>query len=55
VSNSVRVRPAPNAALAAPIWWPAKTQPNTMPAFSRPKRSAVSLTVGGTVAIQSRP
>ena len=43
------------AALAAPSWWPAKIQPKTRLARSRPNRAAVSRTVGGTVAIQSRP
>ena len=51
----VRTAPAQKAAVAAPSWWPANTQPNTSPAFSAPKCWAVSLTVGGTVATQSRP
>ena len=47
--------PAPQAAAAAPSWWAAKIQPNTSPTFCGPKCWAVSLTVGGTVAIQSSP
>src|SRR6185295_12963245 len=55
VAHTVRDNPAPKAAVAAPSWWPAKIQPNTKLARSGPNRCAVSRTVGGTVAIQSRP
>ena len=43
------------AAEAAPIWCMAAIQPNIRAAFSSPKDLPASWTVGGTVAIQSRP
>ena len=46
--------PAAAAASAAPIWWLAKTQPKTSVPCS-PNSSRQSVTVGGTVATQSRP
>ncbi len=52
---SVRTTPAASAPVAAPIWWAATIQPKAMGASLAPKASAVSFTVGGTVAIQSRP
>jgi len=51
----VRTAPAAHAAAAAPIMCEQKIQPKTTPTRSRPKISAVSATVGGTVAIQSSP
>ena len=51
----VRIDPAPSAAIDAPTWWLAAIQPYMTPVFSRPNASVVSRTVGGTVAIQSRP
>ena len=50
-----RTSPAPHAANAPPIWWNVNTQPKTMLDFSGPNAAATSATVGGTVAIQSRP
>ena len=50
-----RSSPAPKAATAAPIWWPAKTQPYTSGPRIEPNWSMHSATVGGTVATQSRP
>ena len=46
--------PAAVAAIAAPTWWEANTQPNTTGPAS-PKYCRQSATVGGTVATQSRP
>ena len=43
------------AALAAPSWWPAAIQPNTMGARVSPKARLARRRVGGTVASQSRP
>ena len=54
-AKSLRENPAPNAAVAAPSWWAVKIQPKVRFALSAPNRSAVSRTVGGTVATQSRP
>lgn len=45
--------PAANAAMAAPIWCEASTQPNTI-GPRVPNASLDSATVGGTVATQSR-
>ena len=53
--NQPREAPAAQAANAAPNWCEAKTQPKTIPTRSRPKCSAVSAIVGGTVATQSSP
>ena len=47
--------PAPNAAIAPPIWWPANTHPYTSGPCSRPYACTHSAIVGGTVATQSRP
>ena len=52
---TVRIDPAPSAASDAPTWWLAAIQPYMTPVFSRPNASEVRRTVGGTVAIQSRP
>ena len=41
--------------MPAPTMWLANTQPKTTPAFSIPKCSRHSATVGGTVATQSSP
>ena len=49
-----RTVPAAVAAIAAPTWCEANTQPNTM-GPSLPKISRHSATVGGTVATQSSP
>jgi hypothetical protein len=49
-----RMAPAVAAAMAAPIWWEANTQPKTMIPLA-PKACRHSAAVGGTVATQSRP
>jgi hypothetical protein len=41
--------------IAAPSWCPAAIQPNMIGARALPNASVASFTVGGTVAIQSRP
>ena len=46
--------PAAEAAIAAPIWCEAKTQPNTI-GPSSPKCWRHRAIVGGTVATQSSP
>ena len=47
--------PAVEAEKAAPYWWAANIQPNITGPFTLPKNLDVNLTVGGTVAIKSRP
>ena len=51
---SVRIRPAPHAAVAAPSWCAAKIQAKTTLACA-PKCAVASAEVGGTVATQSSP
>ena len=50
-----RSAPAIIAIDAAPSWCPPPIQPNTIGARVRPNASFASRSVGGTVAIQSRP
>ena len=49
-----RMMPAAAAAMAAPIWWEAKTQPKTMIPLA-PNACRHKAAVGGTVATQSSP
>ena len=55
VVSEERINPAPSAPTPAPIWWDATIQPKAIGASRTPTASVVSRTVGGTVAIQSRP
>src|SRR5206468_6391430 len=50
-----RKKPAAQAAAAPPSWCAAKTHAKATVPVSRPKRWVMSATVGGTVAIQSKP
>jgi len=55
VVSEDRITPAPSAPTPAPIWCEATIHPNAMGASRTPTASVVNRTVGGTVAIQSRP
>ena len=55
VIKKSRDTPAPYAAKAAPPWCAAKIQANINGPFTVPKYCPVNLTVGGTVAIKSKP
>ena len=50
-----RDRPEPYAATADPNWCAPKIHPKTIGPFIVPKNCPLSFTVGGTVAIKSRP
>ena len=55
VPSHERVKPAPQAAKAAPSWCEQNTQAKTTPTRSGPAILRQSAIVGGTVATQSRP
>ena len=55
VIKKPRDTPAPYAEKAAPPWCAAKIQANISGPFTVPKYCPVNLTVGGTVAIKSKP
>ena len=48
-------KPVPYAATAEPNWCAPKIHPNTIGPLIVPKNCPLSFTVGGTVAIKSRP